>query len=134
MKNGGIQIAFIGLLGLFLSTSLFAQGRGPAPARGARGDTPQRVEQGNRGERGERGQNAAEQRKEIQAQQKAAIERENSRFKLAMMAIQQDARNASNDTAKALAKQQAEVERRNHQTALQTIRVQAKSAASTLKK
>lgn len=126
MKQRYIHTAFIALLGLFLSTSLLAQGRGTAPARGARGETPQR------GERGKEA--AAEQRKALQAQQKAAVEQENSRFKLAMMAIQQNARNASNDTAKALARQQAETERRNHQAALQRIREQAKANANALRK
>jgi hypothetical protein len=138
MKNRHIHTAFIGLLGLFLSTSLFAQGRGEA--RGARGEAPQRGEQGNRGERGERGEpgkrgnEVAAQRKAIQEQQKAAIAQENARFKLAMMSLQDNAKKATDSNAKTLAKMEAAAARRNHDAELKRIRTQAQAALNALKR
>jgi hypothetical protein len=138
MKNRYIHAAFIGLLGLCLSMSLFAQGRGEA--RGTRGETPQRGEQGNRGERGERGERgnrgneAAERRKAVQAQQKASIDQENARFKLAMMSLRDNAKNAKDSNAKNLAKLEADAARRSHEAELKRIRAQAQAAINALKK
>lgn len=134
MKSPHLHTVFIGLLGLFLSTSLFAQGRGQAPARGARGEAPQRGEQGNRGERGNRGNELAAQRKAIQEQQKAAIAAEKARFKLAMMSIQDNARKANDSNAKTLAKLEADAARRNHAAELKRIQAQGKAAMDALNK
>ena len=135
MKSLYFRTGFIVLLGILLCISLAAQGRGGAGARGtgqgARGEAAQ-----NRGARGEGGaaNNAAEQRKAVQARQKAAIEQENARFRLTMQTIQSNARNAKDENSKALAKQEADAARRNHQSALQRIRAAGASASAGLRK
>jgi hypothetical protein len=136
MKNRYIHTAFVGLLGLFLSTSLFAQGR---QARGTRGEAPQRREQAKRGERVERGQRAnrneaTAQRKAVREQLKAAIDQEKARFRLAMMNLRDNAKNANDPNAKTLARMEADAARRTHEAELKRIRAQAEAARGASKK
>src|SRR5262245_15429466 len=114
-----IRMGFVGLVSLLLTISLSAQRGGAA---GARGEGPQgRGARGETGERGQRGGNAAdiaERRKAIQAQQKAAIDSENARFRTIMESIQANAKHATDANGRAQAKTEADNARRNHQEAI----------------
>jgi hypothetical protein len=105
MKNRYVHAAFIGLLGLVLSTSLFAQGR-----------------------------ELAAQRKIIQARQKAAIALENAHFKLDTIRLRENAKSATDSNAKNLARMKADAARRNHDAELKRIRAQAQAALNALRK